>query len=94
MRGVLILAGLMVASAGSRAAEAEIEPLDGAFLEYLANLEGDDDNWTLLAEADEKPPARADKPQSETAKPAQPGKETAQPRKTSKDAEAPAAEDR
>ena len=33
----------------------ESEQLDAEFLEYLANLEGDDDDWTLVAEAEETP---------------------------------------
>lgn len=51
MNRVALLMGLVLVSGGARAAD-EIEPLDGAFLEYLANLEGDDDDWTLLADAD------------------------------------------
>ena len=34
----------------------DLEPLDAEFLEYLAALEGDDGDWTELA--DEKPPVR------------------------------------
>ena len=47
-------------SAAAPAAE-ETEQLDADFLEYLANLEGDDDDWTLLAQAEEaKPQPRKD----------------------------------
>lgn len=83
MRGALILAGL-IAAGSVRAAEAEIEPLDADFLEYLANMEGDDADWTLLAEAGagrkskaeadgEAPPeakAKSRKPSQEATKPA------------------------
>lgn len=43
---------LALLSAPAPAAE-ETEQLDADFLEYLANLEGDDDDWTLIAQADE-----------------------------------------
>jgi hypothetical protein len=33
----------------------QTEQLDAEFLEYLAHLEGEDDDWTLLAQADEAP---------------------------------------
>ena len=47
-------------SAVAPAAEDSSEQLDAEFLEYLANLEGDDDDWTLVAEAEEtrSPPRR------------------------------------
>jgi hypothetical protein len=83
MRGALILAGLMVASTLARSAEPETEPLDAAFLEYLANLEGDDDDWTLLA--DSKSPSAAD---------SQSSSEAPKARKPSDEAAKPAAEER
>ena len=60
----------------------DIEPLDGAFLVYLANMEGDEDDWTLLAEASEAPPATQDEDSS------------AKPEKTSKEPAAPAVDER
>lgn len=42
MRQALFLAGWMLAGAATLAAD-ENEPLDGDFLEYLANIEGNDD---------------------------------------------------
>ena len=71
---------LLLMSLSGRAAD-EIEPLDAAFLDYLANMEGDDDDWTLLADAAEKktPPPKAS--------PAEPGK-------TSKEAAKPAVDER
>ena len=75
MRAALILTGLIVAGP-ARAADAEIEPLDADFLEYLANLEGDDADWTLLAETDEKPRTQ---PDSKPAPEAQPRKAAARP---------------
>jgi hypothetical protein len=43
---------LVFLSVAAPAAE-KTEQLDAEFLEYLANLEGDDDDWTLIAQADE-----------------------------------------
>lgn len=45
---------LVLLGAVAVAAEDE-EQLDADFLEYLANLEGDDDDWTLVAQAEEVP---------------------------------------
>ena len=81
MNRPLVVAGWMLIGASALAA-GEIEPLDADFLEYLANLEADDDNWTLLDDPDrdsasedaeneqsaEKPTAR--KSSEEAAKPA------------------------
>lgn len=61
-------------SAAAPAAE-EPEQLDAEFLEYLANLEGDDDDWTLVAEAEEarsEPRKDADGKARETSKQADP----------------------
>lgn len=77
MRKAALLAGLLMLSAAGFAAE-EIEPLEGAFLEYLGNLEGDEDDWTLLVDAQDPPTAppedaQASKPARETPKePAKP----------------------
>ena len=49
---------------------AEPAPLDEEFLEYLAQLEGDEDDWTWF-EADEPPPAAA-KPAARPAPASQP----------------------
>ena len=35
------------------------EPLDADFLDYLANYEGKDDNWTVVANDKERPKAEA-----------------------------------
>lgn len=53
MKGVLLLGGWMLVGGGAQAADV-IEPLDADFLDYLASMEGDDDNWTLLDVADRK----------------------------------------
>jgi hypothetical protein len=80
MRGALILAGLMVTSTMARPAEPDPEPLNAAFLEYLANMEGDDDDWTLLADTAGKSATPADSKSSSEASPApQPSKEAAKP---------------
>ncbi len=62
---------LLLLSLSGRAAD-EIEPLEGAFLDYLANLEADGDDWTLLANAEDPTP-----PPPSTAKPEKPAKEAA-----------------
>lgn len=66
--------GLLLVTAGVWAAE-ESEPLDADFLEYLANLEGDEDNWTLLVDAE---PARGSSQQADT-QASKPSKEAAKP---------------
>ena len=48
----LLVAGAGLLAVPARAAEPE--PLDEEFLEYLAQLEGDEDDWTLF-EAEAKP---------------------------------------
>jgi hypothetical protein len=63
-------------------ADDEIEPLDAAFLEYLAHMESDDDNWTLLGDPDHKP--------AESKQPAQ----KPVTRKANKEAAKPAVEER
>lgn len=75
-----LLAGLLVLAAAVAPAAEEPEQLDAEFLEYLANLEGDEDDWTLVAEAEEAKAAarRSDNP----------------PRKASKEADRPAADER
>ena len=47
----LILAFLLLAAPRCFGAE-EIEPLDAEFLEYLSQLENDQDDWTLIADAE------------------------------------------
>jgi hypothetical protein len=71
---------LVLLSAFASGAE-ESEQLDADFLEYLAHMEGDDDDWTLVAQPEEAPT-----PASKEAKP-----KTAPP---SKQADRPAADER
>ena len=56
----------------------EIEPLDADFLEYLANMEREDDDWTLLADAEDRQRTSADKAAAE-AEAAKKAKEAAPP---------------
>jgi hypothetical protein len=72
----LALLSLMLCSLAARADE-KIEPIDAEFLEYLAELEGAEDDWTLVEReaprkqtAAAKPPAATPKPTSKTATPA------------------------
>jgi hypothetical protein len=67
--GVLLLLSLTALAADP------IEPLDGDFLDYLANMEGDDDDWTLLADVEEAPTA----PREAGDDPGKTSKEAAQP---------------
>lgn len=69
---------LALLSATAPAAE-EVEQLDADFLEYLANLEGDDDDWTLVAQTEEASEPRKDADSN--------------PRKPSKQAEPPAVDE-
>lgn len=75
MKRALLVVGWMLLGAVTQAAD-EIEPLDGDFLEYLANMEDEDDDWTLLEEAPRKAATAAEgeqstqKPSKEAAKPA------------------------
>lgn len=80
MKRALLLVGWMLLGAVTQAAD-EIEPLDGDFLEYLANMEDEDDDWTLLESTPRKAatttdgeqstnPPEASKPSKEAAKPA------------------------
>lgn len=65
---------LVLLSALAPAAE-EPEQLDGDFLEYLAHMEGDDDDWTLVAppeEAEAQPPPAQKKIESKTSQPPKP----------------------
>ena len=78
MRGALLFAALMLAAA-ARAEDGKIEPLEADFLEYLAIMEGDGDDWTLLAEAAHKVEATKDA--------------AAAPRKSTKEAAKPVEED-
>lgn len=69
---------LVVLSTAAPAAE-DAEQLDADFLEYLANLEGDDDDWTLLAQVeDPKTPPQGQKPaESKAPKPSKPADQPA-----------------
>jgi hypothetical protein len=65
---------LALLAAAAPAAE-EAEQLDAEFLEYLAHLEGDDDDWTLVADTQEAPPpkdveSKTPKPSKQADKPA------------------------
>lgn len=51
---------------------AEPEPLDEEFLEYLSQLEGEQDDWTLFEAEDDKPA-----PAKPAAPPAAPSKQAA-----------------
>lgn len=72
------LLGLLLTLSLPLPAADEIEPLDGDFLEYLANLERDDDDWTLLADAEDSQQAPSTKTSAD-AKARQPAKEAAKP---------------
>ena len=48
VKSAVMLVSFLMISGVTQAAD-EIEPLDVEFLDYLANMEGDDDDWTLLA---------------------------------------------
>lgn len=85
MRRALFLAGWMLIGAGTRAAD-EIEPLEADFLDYLANLEADEDNWTLLDDPDRKPASEDSEDGPSAKKPA--------PRNASEEAAKPAVEER
>ncbi len=77
MKRILLMLGWMLLAAGTRAAD-EIEPLEGDFLEYLANMEDEDDDWTLLEDARrDAGPAAARSEQA--AKPSEAPKEAAKP---------------
>ncbi len=62
----MILAGAFMSAAITQAATPE--PLDTAFLDYLASVEGKDENWTVVA--DEK--VRKKMPARDPAKPQPP----------------------
>ncbi|WP_161810567.1 hypothetical protein [Steroidobacter agaridevorans] len=85
MSRVLLFAGWMLIGASAHAAD-EIESLDADFLEYLANLEADDDNWTLLDDPDREPASEDPEHEQSAKKPAA--------RKSSKEAARPAVEER
>ncbi len=88
MRIALISVILASLAAGGAVAD-EIELLDGAFLEYLANLEADDGDWTLVA-----PPAPDEAEPTETPEEKQPATQATQPRKPTRETAKPAVEDR
>ena len=47
-----LLLGCFALLSGAAPAAEQTEQLDADFLEYLADLEGDDDDWTLMAPAE------------------------------------------
>jgi hypothetical protein len=67
---------LALLSVAAPAAE-EAEQLDAEFLEYLAHLEGDDDDWTLVAEAEEAQSPPHKEAQTKTPKPSKQADEPA-----------------
>lgn len=75
MRRWLLPCLFAVLSTAAPAAE-EAEQLDADFLEYLAHLEGDDDDWTLLAQAEEQ---QAPPPKDAESKASKPSKHADQP---------------
>jgi hypothetical protein len=85
VKKALLLAGWMLSGAALQAAD-EIEPLDADFLDYLANMESDDDNWTLLDDAGSKPANKDSENEDRSKQP--------EPRKASKEAAKPAVEER
>jgi hypothetical protein len=60
---------LLLCSAGDPMAADDIESLDEDFLAYLAEFEGDDDDWTIVetAPAARSPAKPADEPAAKTA---------------------------
>jgi hypothetical protein len=75
--------GLLLTLTQALPAADEIEPLDADFLEYLANMEREDDDWTLLADAEDRQRTSTDKAAAE-----------AQAAKKAKEAASPAADER
>lgn len=69
-------AGVLVLLSAVASAAEESEQLDADFLEYLAHLEGDDDDWTLVVRPEEAP---APPPQKAESKPSQPSKQADEP---------------
>jgi hypothetical protein len=69
-------AGVLVLLSAIAPAAEESEQLDADFLEYLAHLEGDDDDWTLVAPPEEAQTPPAKKAESKTP---QPSKQADQP---------------
>jgi hypothetical protein len=59
----------------------QIQPLDGDFLDYLGDLESDDDNWTLLDGADASSASQDSETEDQAEKPSlrKPSKEAAKP---------------
>lgn len=72
VRGLSVCVLALLGAAAPAAEEAE--QLDAEFLEYLAHLEGDDDDWTLVADAQEAPP-----PKDTESKTPKPSKQADQP---------------
>jgi metallophosphoesterase superfamily enzyme len=84
MRRALFMVGWMLTGTALHAAD-DIEPLDADFLEYLANMEDEQDNWTLIEGAHDK---------SKPASGAEQSASKIEPRKASKEAAKPAVEER
>ena len=61
-------AGVLVLLSAIAPAAEEAEQLDAEFLEYLAHLEGDDDDWTLVADPQEAQTPLPEKAESQTPK--------------------------
>jgi hypothetical protein len=80
-------AGVLVLLSALAPAAEESEQLDADFLEYLAHMEGDDDDWTLVAQPEERPAAPAKEADSKT-----PARSKAP--KPSKQADPPAVDER
>jgi hypothetical protein len=57
-RRALVLSLFLVASSAF-AADRKIQPLPAEFLEYLSDLEGEEDDWTLVADDDKPAPTPA-----------------------------------
>lgn len=73
------MAGWLLSAAALHAAE-DIEPLDADFLDYLANMEDEEDDWTLVEEARGKaPPATESASSGKKADASKPSKEAAKP---------------
>ena len=58
---------ILTSLSGAAALAAPPEPLDADFLDYLANCEGKDDNWTVVASVKERKKKVATTPTKPTA---------------------------
>lgn len=71
-----MMLALGVSAAAAPTMAAAPEPVDPDFLDYLATVEGKDDNWTVVATDKERKKARAAK----EAKPRKPPADTVAPK--------------